>query len=151
MGANSKGSGETAQMRRLGWAFAGRLCDKYHNLMSWLKCEKDYQDFSFLLTWAGLFSIVFLFCRYFYSVEFGRVLDTLHGHDDAISCICWKNDVLLTSSWDSTVKVIVVNCTVKIRKIWTHKIVAVIILKFEQLGFTIEYCVQKIQTELQTV
>ena len=23
-------------MRRLAWAFAGRLCDKYHNLMSWL-------------------------------------------------------------------------------------------------------------------
>ena len=22
----------------LAWAFAGRLCDKYHNLMSWLKC-----------------------------------------------------------------------------------------------------------------
>ena len=26
------------QMHRLAWAFAGRLCDKYHNLMSWLKC-----------------------------------------------------------------------------------------------------------------
>ena len=25
-----------ARMRRLAWAFAGRLCDKYHNLMSWL-------------------------------------------------------------------------------------------------------------------
>ena len=36
MCVNSKGSGETAQMRRLGWDFAGRLCDKYHNLMSWL-------------------------------------------------------------------------------------------------------------------
>ena len=30
------GSGETSRMRRLAWAFAGRLCDKYHNLMSWL-------------------------------------------------------------------------------------------------------------------
>ena len=29
-------SGETARMRRLAWAFAGRLCDKYHNLMRWL-------------------------------------------------------------------------------------------------------------------
>ena len=37
MCANSEGSGETVQMRRLVWAFAGRLCDKYHNLMSWLK------------------------------------------------------------------------------------------------------------------
>ena len=24
------------RMRRLAWALAGRLCDKYHNLMSWL-------------------------------------------------------------------------------------------------------------------
>ena len=37
---HSEGSDETAQMRRLAWAFAGRLCDKYHNLMSWLICEK---------------------------------------------------------------------------------------------------------------
>ena len=34
MCANSEASGETAQMPRLAWAFAGRLCDKYHNLMS---------------------------------------------------------------------------------------------------------------------
>ena len=33
---HSEGSGETAWMCRLAWAFAGRLCDKYHNLMSWL-------------------------------------------------------------------------------------------------------------------
>ena len=48
MCANSEGSGETARMRKLAWAFAGRFCDKYHNLsfagrkyhnlMSWLKC-----------------------------------------------------------------------------------------------------------------
>ena len=36
MCVNSEGSGETVRMRRLAWAFAGRLCDKYHNLMSWL-------------------------------------------------------------------------------------------------------------------
>ena len=36
MCVNSEGSGETAQMRRLAWAFAGRLYDKYHNLMMWL-------------------------------------------------------------------------------------------------------------------
>ena len=34
--ANSEGSGKTAWMHRLACAFAGRLCDKYHNLMSWL-------------------------------------------------------------------------------------------------------------------
>ena len=37
MCANSKGSDQTACMRSLAWAFAVRLCDKYHNLMSWLK------------------------------------------------------------------------------------------------------------------
>ena len=36
MCADSKGSGETARMRRLARAFTGRLCDKHHNLMSWL-------------------------------------------------------------------------------------------------------------------
>ena len=40
MCANREGSGE---MRRLAWDFAGRLCDKYHNLMSWLiKVSKSY-------------------------------------------------------------------------------------------------------------
>ena len=34
--ANSEGSGETARLSRLAWAFAGRLCNKYHHLMSWL-------------------------------------------------------------------------------------------------------------------
>ena len=33
MSANSEGSGEFARMRRLAWAFGGRLSDKYHNLM----------------------------------------------------------------------------------------------------------------------
>ena len=32
MCANSEGSGET--LRSLAWAFAGRQCDKYHNLMT---------------------------------------------------------------------------------------------------------------------
>ena len=35
---NSESSGKTAQMHRLSWAIAGCLCDKYHNLRSWLKC-----------------------------------------------------------------------------------------------------------------
>ena len=35
--AHSEGSGVAAWMRRLAWAFSGRLCDKYYNLMSWLK------------------------------------------------------------------------------------------------------------------
>ena len=34
MCAISEGSGETARLRRLALAFAGRLCDKYHNIMA---------------------------------------------------------------------------------------------------------------------
>ena len=37
MCANSEGSGETAWIFMLAWAIAGRISDKYHNLMSWLK------------------------------------------------------------------------------------------------------------------
>ncbi|XP_077208451.1 protein FAN isoform X2 [Paroedura picta] len=42
---------------------------------------------------------------YFYSIAFGRRQDTLIGHDDAVSKICWHNDRLYSASWDSTVKV----------------------------------------------
>ncbi|XP_061198203.1 protein FAN-like [Saccostrea echinata] len=42
---------------------------------------------------------------YFYSVEFGRTLDTLKAHDDAVSSVVWKNNFLITASWDSTAKV----------------------------------------------
>ena len=37
MCANSEFSGETAWMRRPSWAFAGRICDKYYNLMSFVR------------------------------------------------------------------------------------------------------------------
>lgn len=43
--------------------------------------------------------------RYFYSVPYGRRQDTLMGHDDAVSKMCWFEDKLYTASWDSTVKV----------------------------------------------
>ncbi|XP_031732560.1 protein FAN isoform X2 [Anarrhichthys ocellatus] len=42
---------------------------------------------------------------YFYSVPFGRRQDTLMGHDDAVSEMCWFDERLYTASWDSTVKV----------------------------------------------
>uniref|UniRef100_A0A8D3CFY5 Neutral sphingomyelinase (N-SMase) activation associated factor n=1 Tax=Scophthalmus maximus TaxID=52904 RepID=A0A8D3CFY5_SCOMX len=42
---------------------------------------------------------------YFYSVPYGRRQDTLMGHDDAVSEMCWFDDRLYTASWDSTVKV----------------------------------------------
>ncbi|XP_068199670.1 protein FAN [Antennarius striatus] len=42
---------------------------------------------------------------YFYSIPYGRRQDTLMGHDDAVSGMCWFEDRLYTASWDSTVKV----------------------------------------------
>ncbi|XP_056155003.1 protein FAN [Lampris incognitus] len=42
---------------------------------------------------------------YFYSIPYGRRQDTLMGHDDAVSEMCWHGDRLYTASWDSTVKV----------------------------------------------
>ncbi|KAG7266194.1 hypothetical protein CRUP_016970, partial [Coryphaenoides rupestris] len=42
---------------------------------------------------------------YFYSIPYGRRQDTLMGHDDAVSQMCWHGDQLYTASWDSTVKV----------------------------------------------
>ena len=50
MCANSEGSGETAWMSRLAWAFAGRLCDKYHNLMSWFKHQPDHEKMCHMQT-----------------------------------------------------------------------------------------------------
>ena len=38
-------------------------------------------------------------------------------------------------------------CTVKIQKIGTPEIITIIVLQLEQLDFTVQYCVQKMQTE----
>ena len=37
--------------------------------------------------------------------------------------------------------------TVKILKIWTPEIITIFVLQLEQLDFTVQYCVQKMQTE----
>ena len=37
--------------------------------------------------------------------------------------------------------------TVKILKIGTSEIITIIVLQLEQLDFTVQYCVQKMQTE----
>ena len=57
---NSEGSGKTARMPRLAWAFAGRQGDKYHNLMSWLKSSfevtiKSVNAVSCSFWWKKLF------------------------------------------------------------------------------------------------
>ena len=40
-----------------------------------------------------------------------------------------------------------VDFTVKILKIGTPEIITIIVLQLEQLDFTVQYCVQKMQTE----
>ena len=42
-------------------------------------------------------------------------------------------------------------CIVKILKIGTPEIITIIVLHLERLDFTVQYCVQKMQTEYQTV
>ena len=42
---------------------------------------------------------------------------------------------------------ITVQHTVKILKIGTPEIITIIVLHLEQLDFTVQYCVQKLQTE----
>jgi len=44
-------------------------------------------------------------CRYVYSLEYGRTVNTLLAHDDAISQLSMQESLLVSSSWDSTVKV----------------------------------------------
>ena len=43
----------------------------------------------------------------FYDVEFGRVIDTLQGHDDAVSCLALSpsRQIIVSGSWDCTAKV----------------------------------------------
>ncbi|XP_038068745.1 protein FAN-like isoform X1 [Patiria miniata] len=42
---------------------------------------------------------------YLYSIEYGRIVDKLMAHDDAVSALHLQGEVLVTASWDSTVKV----------------------------------------------
>ena len=49
--------------------------------------------------------MVIFYYRYLYSIDYGRVLDTLMAHDDAVSALWLKDNLLITASWDSTVKV----------------------------------------------
>lgn len=44
-------------------------------------------------------------CRYVYSLEYGRTVNTSLAHDDAISQLSMCENLLVSSSWDSTVKV----------------------------------------------
>jgi factor associated with neutral sphingomyelinase activation len=45
-------------------------------------------------------------CVYVYSIDYGRVVDKVLAHDDAVSCVCLDKQAqqLLTGSWDGTAK-----------------------------------------------
>ena len=50
-------------------------------------------------------------------------------------------------TWLTDVAELVIKYTVKILKIGTPEIITIIVLQLEQLDFTVQYCVQKMQTE----
>ena len=58
MCTKSKGSGETARMRRLAWAIAGRICDKYHNLMIMWCTQLHHNIFVTLFLGCKLISVL---------------------------------------------------------------------------------------------
>lgn len=68
----------------------------------WFDLQTDVKELT--PTWC------FSSLSYFYSVPYGRRQDTLMGHDDAVSEMCWFDERLYTASWDSTVKVKVLWC-----------------------------------------
>ena len=70
MSANSKGSGETALMRRLAWAFAGRLCDKYPFPIAWL---------NYLVTNLIRIELIGLGCDVWLRTVDNMVNDTAHS------------------------------------------------------------------------
>ena len=63
---------------------------------------------------------------------------------------------VVVSYWQKYVHLVLAKCsgalslprsTVKILKIGTPEIITIIVLQLEQLDFTVQYCVQKMQTE----
>jgi len=50
---------------------------------------------------------VLLCCSMLYNLEFGREMDSVRAHEDAVSCLSWgsKNQVLVSGSWDCSVRV----------------------------------------------
>ena len=61
-------------------------------------------------------------------------------HHNIISALSYANLDLLSCSAEHTVKIL---------KIGTPEIITIIVLHLERLDFTVQYCVQKMQTEYQ--
>ena len=92
MCADSEGSGETARMRRLAWAFAGRLCYKYHNLMDRLNyCYSlifDLNRRSYCHAARG--SFFFFFVKVFFSARIvcnrSMLFEPPHDKTNKVAC-----------------------------------------------------------------
>uniref|UniRef100_A0A3Q2PY34 Neutral sphingomyelinase activation associated factor n=1 Tax=Fundulus heteroclitus TaxID=8078 RepID=A0A3Q2PY34_FUNHE len=107
----------TEESRKMAWANMGSLKRISNSTLKMFSKElKDFQR-SVSFSNMALSSCLMLadgktvLCSswdnnvYFYSIPYGRRQDTLMGHDDAVSEMCWFDDRLYTASWDSTVKV----------------------------------------------
>uniref|UniRef100_A0A4W6C811 Neutral sphingomyelinase activation associated factor n=1 Tax=Lates calcarifer TaxID=8187 RepID=A0A4W6C811_LATCA len=110
----------TEESRKLAWAnmvrrhLVGGCNNKYnyttspHSTLKMFSKElKEFQrsmSFSNMVRSSTLLPVHRL-SLYFYSIPYGRRQDTLMGHDDAVSKMCWFDERLYTASWDSTVKV----------------------------------------------
>ncbi|KAI6657447.1 Protein FAN [Oopsacas minuta] len=42
---------------------------------------------------------------YFYSVEYADVLHCMPAHDSSVTCLAWSSNILVTGSWDTSVKI----------------------------------------------
>nr|CAD7399314.1 unnamed protein product [Timema poppensis] len=42
-----------------------------------------------------------------YNLEFGRIVDSIRAHEDAVSCLCWTNStqMLVSGSWDCSIRI----------------------------------------------
>ncbi|XP_065915844.1 protein FAN-like isoform X2 [Dysidea avara] len=50
---------------------------------------------------------------YAYSVDYGTIVNTNYAHDNSVTCICWKKNILVTGSLDCTVKIWEISSTVQ--------------------------------------
>ena len=65
------------------------------------------------------------------------VCDLKESCPESVSCLVFCSLTCKLCRW----------LTVKILKIGTPEIITIIVLQLERLGFTVQYCVQKMQTE----
>lgn len=54
---------------------------------------------------------------YFYSVEYADVLHSIPAHDSSVTCLAWSSNLLVTGSWDTSVKVLYVRYCVRLFRV----------------------------------